>query len=124
MTNSAVGRTVNEVIARLPAGQRRAVKKRAASLIADELSLRDLRKALGLTQVTLGRRLGKGQHEISRVEQRGDMLLSTLTGFVEAMGGELELICRFRKRPPVRLRTASAASPAAGRGRKGRQPAA
>ncbi|MGB5102272.1 MAG: XRE family transcriptional regulator [Steroidobacteraceae bacterium] len=124
MTNSAVGRTVNEVIAGLPAGQRRAVRKRAASLIADELSLRDLRKALGLTQVTLGRKLGKGQYEVSRIEQRGDMLLSTLTGYVEAMGGELELICRFRKRPPVRLRPSSAANSAAGRRGKGRRPAA
>jgi DNA-binding XRE family transcriptional regulator len=124
VTIPAVGRTITEVVAGLPAGQRRAVKKRAASLVADELSLRDLRKALGLTQVTLGRKLGKGQHEISRIEQRGDMLLSTLTGFVEAMGGELELICRFRKRPPVRLRSASAANPAAGRGRKRRLAAA
>lgn len=103
MKSTGIGRTLDEAIAELPAAQRRAIDKRASELIAEEASLRELRKALGLTQVEVARALNKGQHEISRIEQRGDMLLSTLTSFVAAMGGELELICRFKKRAPVRV---------------------
>lgn len=110
------GRTISELVAGLPAAQRRMVNRRATELIAEELSLRDLRKALGLTQVKVARELGKGQHEISRIEQRGDMLLSTLSSFVAAMGGELELVCRFKKRPPVRLRAMAVASATVKRG--------
>jgi hypothetical protein len=101
--------TLGHVIGNLPVAQRRAVTRRRARLIEEETSLRELRRALGLTQVQVARGLNKGQHEISRMEQRGDMLLSTLDGFVRAMGGELELVCRFRDREPVRLKTTLAA---------------
>lgn len=94
---------LEDVLAQLPAAQRRAIDRRADALIAEEMSLRELRKALELTQSEVAAALDKGQHEISRIEQRGDMLLSTLTHLVEAMGGELELVCRFKNRAPVRL---------------------
>jgi DNA-binding transcriptional regulator YiaG len=95
--------SIDEMIARLPASQRRAIEKRADELITEEMSLRELRRSLALTQVEVARTLDKGQHEISRIEQRGDMLLSTLRSLVEAMGGELELVCRFTDRASVRL---------------------
>ena len=127
MKSTNIGRTLDETIAALPLAQRRAIDKRAAELIEEEASLRELRKALGLTQVQVARELNKGQHEISRIEQRGDMLLSTLSSFVAAMGGELELICRFKKRAPVRLKPSLVIKPPA-RGtmtvrRKGRRTA-
>jgi hypothetical protein len=37
---------------------------------------------------------------VSRLEQRSDMLLSTLRGYVEAIGGQLELLATFSDRPP------------------------
>lgn len=58
-------------------------------------SLRELRRNLGLTQVELGRRLGKPQEEISRLEQRSDLRLSTLRAYLTALGGSLELRCRM-----------------------------
>jgi ParB-like chromosome segregation protein Spo0J len=109
MKLSDKGPTLEQVVGSLPLAQRRAVARRRAQLIEEEASLRELRRALGLTQVQVARGLNKGQHEISRMEQRGDMLLSTLDGFVRAMGGELELVCRFRDREPVRLKTTLAA---------------
>ncbi len=108
MKISEKGPTLDQVIGNLPLAQRRAVSRRRTQLIEEETSLRELRRALGLTQVQVARGLNKGQHEISRMEQRGDMLLSTLDGFVRAMGGELELVCRFRDRDPVRLKTVTA----------------
>jgi DNA-binding XRE family transcriptional regulator len=79
------------------------VEARAKQLIAEELTLRDLRKARALTQVRLARTLGIGQEHVSRLEQKSDMLLSTLASYVRAMGGDLKLLVEFPDRPPVRL---------------------
>ena len=49
--------------------------------------------------------LGKGQDEVSRIEQREDLLLSTLQGYVRSLGGELELVCTFKGRDPVRIKS-------------------
>jgi plasmid maintenance system antidote protein VapI len=107
MATTTTSPKLEEVLAQLPATQRRAIDRRSEELVAEEMSLRELRKTLELTQVDVARALDKGQHEISRIEQRGDMLLSTLTRLVEAMGGELELVCRFKNRTPVRLVTSA-----------------
>jgi hypothetical protein len=121
MANTSIGPTLAETISGLPAARRRAVTNRAAELIAEEMTLRELRRSLALTQVNVARTLNKGQHEISRIEQRGDMLLSTLSSFVQAMGGELELICRFKKRPPIRIMPPTADTPPRRRGKQDRQ---
>lgn len=105
MHDPATTAKLDDVVARLPPKRRRAVERRATDLIAEEMSLRELRRSLELTQADVADALDKGQHEISRIEQRGDMLLSTLARLVQAMGGELELVCRFRNRAPVRLVT-------------------
>ena len=94
---------VNDVIAGLDPERRRRVEDRAAELIAEEMTLRELRKARQLTQVSLARELGITQDGVSRLEQRSDLLLSTLRRTVEAMGGSLSLIASFPDRPPVEL---------------------
>jgi hypothetical protein len=103
MANTAAAPKLDDVLAQVPRTRRRAIERRATELIAEEMSLRELRKALALTQCDVARQLDKGQHEISRIEHRGDMLLSTLTRLVQALGGELELVCRFTDRAPIRL---------------------
>lgn len=101
-----MGRTLEEMLEMLSPTQRRAVEKRTAALIAEELSLRDLRKAMKLTQSDLAKRLRKGQDEVSRIEKREDLLISTLHGYIRSLGGELELVARFKDRKPVRLTSA------------------
>jgi DNA-binding XRE family transcriptional regulator len=101
----AVG--LEDKLARLPRGRRAKVDARAAELMAEEMTLRDLRRALERTQVHLARQLGIRQETVSRLEKRSDMLLSTLRSYVEAMGGQLDLMARFPGRPPVRLKTLS-----------------
>ena len=96
-------RTLKQVIAALPESERVKIEARASELIAEEMSLQALRKAIGKTQKAVAKRLKVGQDAVSKLETRGDMYLSTLRGFVEAMGGELELVARFPDRPPVRL---------------------
>jgi DNA-binding XRE family transcriptional regulator len=99
-----MAKTLGQAIAALPAVERAKVEGRAAALIQEELSLRDLRKAMSKTQTRLAQKLKVGQDSVSRVEQRADMLISTLRSYVEAMGGELDLVASFPDRPPVRLK--------------------
>ena len=98
-----MARNVDDVIAELDPERRRKIEERAAELIAEEMTLRELRKARKLTQVCVARELGIGQDGVSRLEQRSDLLLSTLRKTVEAMGGSLSLIAQFPDRPPVEL---------------------
>lgn len=98
-----MGRTLDEWIDSLPPDERRRVEERAEELLADEMSLRDLRKAMKKTQVAIARKLKVRQHGVSKIEQRTDMLLSTLRDYVRALGGELRLVAEFKNRPPVRL---------------------
>ena len=95
--------TLKEVMKRLSPAQRKRVEARATQLIAEEMSLRQLRQAHKLTQQRMARTLRIGQDGISRLEQRSDLLLSTLRGYVEAMGGRLSLIAEFPDRRPVKL---------------------
>lgn len=66
-------------------------------------SLRQLREARALTQATIGELLGMTQSEVSRLERRSDMLLSTLRRFVQASGGDLTLVVRFPNSSTVEL---------------------
>ena len=94
---------VNEKIKALTPAQRAKVEARAAQLIAEEMTLRELRKARKLTQVRVARAQGISQDSVSRLEQRSDFLLSTLRKTVEAMGGSLSLVVKFLDREPVVL---------------------
>lgn len=102
--------TLDEMIGTLPATQRGVVSRRTKELIAEELTLQELRKALRLTQQDVARRLSKGQEVVSRLEQREDLLLSTLRDYVRSLGGELELVCRFNNKTAVRINPRALAS--------------
>lgn len=90
-------RKLDDVLAHLPAKRRARIEKRALELA----TLRELRQAVEQTQEDLAATLGVGQDAVSRIEQRSDMLLSTLRRYVEGMGGKLELVAQFPDRPPV-----------------------
>jgi transcriptional regulator with XRE-family HTH domain len=94
---------VDEKIRKLSPAQRKKVEARAAELMAEEMTLRELRKARKLTQVRIAKALGITQDSVSRLEKRSDLLLSTLRKTVEAMGGKLSLVAEFPNRPPVML---------------------
>jgi DNA-binding XRE family transcriptional regulator len=94
---------VNEKIRKLSAARRTKIEARASDLIAEQMTLRELRTARKLTQVRLARTLGITQDSVSRLEKRSDVLLSTLRKTVEAMGGNLSLVAEFPDRPPIVL---------------------
>src|SRR5688500_12737400 len=94
---------VNDKIKKLSPAQRKKVEARAAELIAEEMTLQQLRKARKRTQVSMAKSLGITQDSVSRLEKRSDLLLSTLRKAVEALGGELSLVAEFPDRAPVVL---------------------
>src|ERR1039457_542618 len=98
-----MAKTLEQKMAALSPARRKKVEARTAELIEDETSLCDLRRALALTQEKMAEELGIGQDGISRLEKRSDLLISTLRGYVEAMGGKLRLVAEFPNRPPVML---------------------
>ncbi len=66
-------------------------------------SLRELRVIAGKTQADVATALEIKQPSVSKLEKQEDMYLSTLRAYVEAIGGELELVVKLRKRPALRL---------------------
>ena len=94
---------VNDKIRKLRPAQRKKVEARAAELIAEEMTLRELRHARKLTQVRLAKALGITQDSVSRLEKRSDILLSTLRKNVQALGGKLSLVAEFPDCAPIVL---------------------
>jgi hypothetical protein len=93
-----------KIFTTFPPARQRKIKERAAELIAEELTLRELRKAKQVTQEEVARRLSGRQVYVSRFEQRSDMKLSTLRDYVRALGGDLQLMVTFPDGAAVRLR--------------------
>ena len=96
-------KTINQKIKSLSAKRRKKIETRTAALIAEEMTLQELRRARKLTQIRLAKALGISQDGVSRLEKRSDLLLSTLRKSVEAMGGNLSLVAEFPDRKPVIL---------------------
>ena len=94
---------VNDKSKKLSPTQRRKVESRAAELIAEEMTLRELRRARKLTQVRMAKALGITQDSVSRLEKRSDVLLSTIRKTVKALGGNLSLVAEFPDRAPIVL---------------------
>jgi transcriptional regulator with XRE-family HTH domain len=97
-----MSRNVND-IKKLSPAQRKKVETRAAQLIAEEMTLRQLRQACKLTQEKVAKSLRIGQEGVSKLEKRSDLLISTLRDYVKAMGGQLSLVVEFPDREPVIL---------------------
>jgi helix-turn-helix protein len=84
----------------LPDGEGDAIRARVAAKFDAELadtaqSLGELRKARRLTQSQLSVSLGVTQAQVSRIENQTDVYLSTLSGYLHAVGGELEIVGVF-----------------------------
>jgi hypothetical protein len=78
----------------MPAEARQRIEDRVHHALA-EMPLNELREARQLTQQQLAESLSSGQAAVSKLERRTDMYVSTLRRFIEAMGGELEIVARF-----------------------------
>lgn len=90
----AKARNFKELQARM-SPERQAANTAASERMLREMPLDELRAARQLTQESLADLLGIKQASISKMERRTDMYISTLTKFIEAMGGTLEIRACF-----------------------------
>jgi hypothetical protein len=95
---------LKQVVAGFSPARKKRIKARAKELIAEEMALRDLRKSRALTQEQVARRLGGRQVYVSRLESRSDVKLSTLRDYVQALGGELQLMVTFPEGTTAKIR--------------------
>jgi predicted XRE-type DNA-binding protein len=86
-----MGRTLEEVIAGMPAESQVRIAERSAELHAEVEGLKALRKLAQRSQEQVAQSLGIKQPGVAKIERQTDLYLSTLRRFVEAAGGTLEL---------------------------------
>jgi DNA-binding XRE family transcriptional regulator len=84
----------SELKAKMDPDRRARMEQRSRELLA-QLPLHELRRAKEMTQATMAELLETSQSEVSKIEHRTDMYLSTLRKYIEAMGGELEIRAIF-----------------------------
>jgi len=95
--------TLKQKLAGLPAARRKKIAARAAELALEETTLREARTTLRKTQQDVAKKLKVGQDSVSRLERRGDMLVSTLREYVAALGGRVRVVVEFEGHAPVEL---------------------
>jgi predicted transcriptional regulator len=72
------------------------IRKEALQDLLEE-DLRALREAAGITQEEIAVRINLAQSQISRLERQGsDLRISFLKRYVEALGGELQIVAKLR----------------------------
>ena len=89
-----MARKFQELLDKMPPERRARIKAMSDQLLR-EMPLEELRAAHELTQTSLAKILDVGQSEVSKIEKRTDMYVSTLASYVKAMGGELEICAVF-----------------------------
>ena len=89
-----MARKFKELEEKMSPESRDRVKVRAKELLR-EMALDELRAAREMTQSSLAKILDVGQSEVSKIEHRADMYVSTLASYVKAMGGDLEICAVF-----------------------------
>ena len=89
-----MARKYSELRARMPEAARIEARRRADATIA-RMALDELREARQMTQSRMAELLNTQQGNISKLEKRADLYLSTLRGYIEALGGSLEIRATF-----------------------------
>ena len=89
-----MAKNFQELRARLSA-EARAVSAAEYLRLVEEMSLYQLRKARELTQAKIAGELHMGQGDVSKLERRTDMYVSTLASYLQAVGADLEIRAVF-----------------------------
>jgi predicted transcriptional regulator len=97
--------TVSSILKSLPPKRQKTIKAQANVYIKEYKTLQELRKSLGITQNALADAQGVRQVNISNLERRSDMHISTLRKYVEALGCELEINIRMGKGTIAKIET-------------------
>jgi DNA-binding transcriptional regulator YiaG len=110
MMTPPMAKNFDELRAKMSPESRARVAARVKETL-ENMSLDQLRAARELTQESLAELLHIKQASISKMERRTDMYIGTLSRFIEAMGGQLEIRANFPE-GSVRITQFSAEPPA------------
>ena len=75
--------------------EKQAIEARFQDLRAEYMTLQEIRKHRHVTQEDMAKLLGIKQENVSRMERREDMRLSTLKEYIEALGGTIQVSAVF-----------------------------
>jgi transcriptional regulator with XRE-family HTH domain len=90
-----MGTTLNDIIKSRSPERRARIECLTEELVEEVTTLRELRKKHKLTQSDIAQLLGIEQENVSRLERRNNIHLSTLKDYIHALGGKLHLIVEF-----------------------------
>jgi DNA-binding XRE family transcriptional regulator len=90
-------RKFSELLEKMPVERQQKITNRVRQSLAS-MPLDEIRKARQMTQAKLADSLGVNQGEVSKIEHRTDIYISTLAGYIEALGGKLEIRAVFSDR--------------------------
>ena len=88
-------KSMKEIKASLSPERRARIEKRSKETIAQINALNVLRKTKNVTQIEMAKLLAVAQSGVSRIENRDDVLLSTLKNYVKVLGGHLRITAEF-----------------------------
>ncbi len=95
--------SIEQVLDSLSPERRQRIQAKAKEYIKEYKTLQDLRKSLGITQDMIASQQGVKQVNISNLEKRGDMRISTLKKYIESLGCELEIFIRTSDKSIVKI---------------------
>ena len=87
--------------------EREAAVRAKVQLEVERMRLPELRRMRNLSQTTIAKLLDISQGDVSKLERRADMYLSTLRSYIEAAGGTLQIVARFPNAAPIEIDTFS-----------------
>jgi predicted XRE-type DNA-binding protein len=87
-------RKFSELRAKMSPERLAEIDRRTAAMMR-EMPLAELRQTRQLSQQTLAAAMETTQPDISKLEKRTDTYISTLRSYIEAMGGQLDIVARF-----------------------------
>ena len=96
--------TLDDVIKSLPPERQARIERLTSELVEEVATLRELRKKQKLTQADIAQLLGIKQENVSRLERRNNIHLSTLKDYIHALGGKLHLVVEFPDREPIEIK--------------------
>jgi hypothetical protein len=85
----------SELVAKMPPEAQAEAKLKTQQMLSD-MPLCGVRLAQHFSQQTLAKAMCSSQSEVSKIENRTDLYISTLRSYIEAMGGHLSIIASFQ----------------------------
>ena len=92
-----MAKSFDDLAKRTTTKRTRAKAARRAQQLLGELLLSEVRELTGKSQQQVAETLGMKQPSLSKLEKQADMQISTLRKIVAALGGELQVLAKFRK---------------------------